>query len=241
MESNRVTTDATTFTVYREEKRLAQFLMALLWSYFDHVHRLLLHRDRTCRADTALSEVLREEQKQKSLHEKHFDPQLVFTSSTDSSGLAATQKGREPSCFDFCNYWKKPRHRMDTWVSHLSENSRTSELSRNSKVTKKIVKNYFLRTQYNDPKLLILTFLNNLKHFSFLKESKTQIWNKHLSSSFQVDPKLVLHQKLKGLWFYQFNKHIEQPRLEIWGPQKWKHNKSGCSHHYHTQIYACDA
>lgn len=30
MESNLVTTDATTFTVYREETRLAQFLMALL-------------------------------------------------------------------------------------------------------------------------------------------------------------------------------------------------------------------
>lgn len=83
-----------TSTVNRNENRSVQLLMALQ-SNSDHIKGLLRHQTTSSIVDNPPSQLLAEKQTQNSLEKKIkkcIDPHAVFTSTTDSSTLAATQK-----------------------------------------------------------------------------------------------------------------------------------------------------
>lgn len=101
------TDDAHNFEVHRQQTRLVQFLMALRPD-FEHVCGLLLHRSPLPFVDTALSELLAEEQTQFSLtKKKHVEPTHVL-----SANVSTPQNDRSfpPGTNDFCNYCKKKGH-----------------------------------------------------------------------------------------------------------------------------------
>lgn len=64
-----------------------------LQSNYDHIKGLLWHQTISSTVDNPPSQLLAEKQTQNSLEKKKcIDPHAVFTSTTDSSTLAATQK-----------------------------------------------------------------------------------------------------------------------------------------------------
>lgn len=103
----KTTGDAHTFEVYRQQTHLVQFLMAIRPD-FEHVCGQLLHRSPLPCIDTALSELLAEEQTQFSLtRKKHVEPTHVL-----SANVSTPQNDRSFSSGtnDFCNYCKKTCH-----------------------------------------------------------------------------------------------------------------------------------